>query len=80
MNARLRAAGHELVLSDLNQLPDVEAFVGLPFIQCDVQAGFGLKRAIAGCDLLVSSAFARIFPGSAALVEKYGINIAQAKS
>lgn len=49
----LRSAGHELVLSDLNRLPDGAPFDGLPFVQCDVQAGFGLERAVAGCDLVV---------------------------
>lgn len=43
MIPRLRAAGHELVLSDLNRAPDAEPFAGLPFVQCDVQAGFGLE-------------------------------------
>jgi nucleoside-diphosphate-sugar epimerase len=50
---RLRAAGHNLVLSDLNRLPDAEPFAGLPFVQCDVQHGFGLERAVQGCDLVL---------------------------
>ncbi len=50
---RLLAAGHELVLSDLNPLPEGEPFAGLPFVQCDVQAGFGLERAAQGCDLIL---------------------------
>ncbi len=50
---RLRAAGHDLVLSDLARLPDAEPFAGLPFVQCDVQAGFGLERAARGCDLVL---------------------------
>ncbi len=50
---RLRAAGHELVLSDLDPLPDEPSFAGLEFVQCDIQAGFGLERAAAGCDLLL---------------------------
>ncbi len=45
MVPRLTAAGHDLVLSDLNKIPDAEPFAGLPFVQCDVQAGFGLERA-----------------------------------
>jgi NAD(P)-dependent dehydrogenase (short-subunit alcohol dehydrogenase family) len=50
---RLRAAGHDLVLSDILHLPDAEPFAGLPFVQCDVQAGFGLERAAQGCDLVL---------------------------
>lgn len=50
---RLRDAGHELILSDVNRPPEAEPFAGLPFFQCDVQAGFGLERAVAGCDLVV---------------------------
>jgi nucleoside-diphosphate-sugar epimerase len=51
--ARLHAAGHDLVLSDLNPLPDDSPFTGLEFVQCDVQAGFGLERAVQGCGLLL---------------------------
>jgi len=50
---RLLAAGHDLVLSDVNRVPDAEPFAGLPFVQCDVQAGFGLERAAQGCDLIL---------------------------
>jgi hypothetical protein len=50
---RLKAAGHTLVLTELNLLPDEELFAGHEFIQCDVQAGVGLERAAAGCDLVV---------------------------
>ena len=53
MVPRLAAAGHDLVLSDVNRLPDAAPFAGLPFVQCDVQAGFGLERAAAGCDLIL---------------------------
>ncbi len=53
MVPRLKAAGHDLVLSDLNKLPAAEPFVGLPFVQCDVQAGFGLERAVQDCDLIL---------------------------
>lgn len=53
MIRRLRAAGHELVLSDLNKLAEQDLYAGLPFFQCDVQAGFGLERAAAGCDLIL---------------------------
>lgn len=53
MVGRLRAAGHEVVLSDLVPPPDREPFRGLEFHACDVQAGFGLERAAAGCDLLL---------------------------
>jgi nucleoside-diphosphate-sugar epimerase len=53
MAARLRAAGHDLVLSDLTRLPDAEPFAGVPFVQCDAQQGFGLERAAAGADLLL---------------------------
>src|SRR5215467_5286577 len=50
---RLRAAGHDLVLTDINSLPDDETYRGLEFVQCDVQVGFGLEQAAAGCDLLL---------------------------
>ncbi len=50
---RLRAAGHDLVLSDLNQLPDEPPFAGVEFVQCDVQVGFGLEGAARDCDLLL---------------------------
>lgn len=53
MIPRLAAAGHDLVLSDLNRLPDAAPFAGLPFVQCDVQAGFGLERAAQGVDLIL---------------------------
>lgn len=49
----LRAAGHDVVLSDIGPLPDLEQFAGCEFHQIDVQAGFGLERAIEGCDLLL---------------------------
>lgn len=51
--ARLAAAGHTLVLTELNRLPKEELFQGHEFIQCDVQAGVGLERAVTGCDLVV---------------------------
>ena len=46
----LRAAGHDLVLSDVNpvEVPD-----GIPFHQVDVQQGFGLERAAEGVDLIL---------------------------
>ena len=53
MISRLSEAGHDLVLSDLNKLPDTAPFAGLPFVQCDVQSGFGLERAAQGCDLVL---------------------------
>ncbi len=53
MIGRLTHAGHALVLSDLNKLPDTALYAGLPFVQCDVQSGFGLERAAAGCDLVL---------------------------
>ncbi len=52
MTARLKDV-HELILSDVQPLPDDEAFHGLPFVACDVQIGFGLERAAAGCDLML---------------------------
>lgn len=51
--ARLRAAGHDLVLYDVTPLPGGEPFAGLPFVQGDAQAGIGLDRAAQGCDLIV---------------------------
>lgn len=53
MTARLKAAGHELVLHDLELLPEAEPFAGLPFVQGDAQAGIGFERAAAGCDLIL---------------------------
>ncbi len=53
MVARLRAAGHDLVLSDLNRLPDSEPFEGLPFVQGDAQIGEGFERAARGCNLIL---------------------------
>ena len=50
---RLLEAGHDLVLSDLDQLPDEAPYVGLPFHQLDVQHGFGLDRAADGADMIV---------------------------
>jgi nucleoside-diphosphate-sugar epimerase len=50
---RVREAGHDLVLSDVNRMPDGEPFADLPFVQCDLQNGFGLERAAAGCDLVL---------------------------
>ena len=53
MAARLKAAGHDLVLHDLVRAPETEPFAGLPFIQGDLQAGVGIDRAAAGCDLIL---------------------------
>jgi hypothetical protein len=53
MISRLTEAGHDLVLSDLNKLPDSEPFTGMPFVQCDIQSGFGLERAVQGCELVL---------------------------
>jgi NAD dependent epimerase/dehydratase family len=53
MVARLRAAGHDLVLHDLETLPDAEPFVALPFVQGDAQLGIGFERAAAGCSLVL---------------------------
>ena len=51
--ARLKSAGHELLLSDINKLPEKEPFLGQEFIQADVQIGVGLERAAAGCDTIL---------------------------
>jgi len=53
MTARLRQARHELVLHDINRLPEAEPFAALPFVQGDAQAGIGFDRAAAGCDLIL---------------------------
>ena len=50
---RLASTGHKLVLTELSVLPKDELFHGHEFIQCDIQAGVGLERAVAGCDLVV---------------------------
>ena len=47
------APRHELVLTELNVLPDEELFKSHEFVQCDIQAGVGLERAVRGCDLVV---------------------------
>jgi nucleoside-diphosphate-sugar epimerase len=49
----LRDSGHDVVLSDIGPLPDLEQFAGSEFHQVDIQAGFGLEKAIDGCDLLL---------------------------
>src|SRR4051812_10765835 len=51
MVPRLLSRGHDLVLSDVNPLPP--PLEQQPFVQCDVQCGFGLERAAAGCDLVL---------------------------
>lgn len=51
--SRWRKTGHDLVLSDLNALPDQEVFRGLPFVQGDIQAGIGLERAARDCDAIL---------------------------
>ncbi|GAB3425317.1 NAD-dependent epimerase/dehydratase family protein [Flindersiella endophytica] len=51
--ALLRAAGHDLVLSDLGTAPDEPPFDGLPYHQADIQVGVGLETAARGCDLLL---------------------------
>ena len=51
--ARLREAGHDLVLHDVNRLPEAEPFSGVPFVQGDAQGGIGFDRAAHGCDVIV---------------------------
>jgi nucleoside-diphosphate-sugar epimerase len=50
---RLRAAGHTLVRSDIDRVPDIDDHPDETFVQCDVQAGVGLETAAQGCDLLL---------------------------
>ncbi|MGC4046830.1 MAG: NAD(P)-dependent oxidoreductase [Armatimonas sp.] len=50
---RLAAAGHTLVLSDVNKLPEAEPYAGHAFVQADVQIGVGLERAAMGCDAIL---------------------------
>ena len=50
---RLRAAGHTLVRSDIDLVPDADASPDEPFVQCDVQTGVGLETAAQDCDLLL---------------------------
>lgn len=45
--------GHELVLSDVNQLSSQGIAADLPFHQLDIQHGFGLDKAAEGCDLIL---------------------------
>lgn len=76
MAARLRAVGHDLVLSDVNRLPDAEPFTGLPFVQADIQQGFGLERAISGCDLLLHlPAWHGIHGGQKTEVDYWRLNV-----
>ncbi len=51
--SKLLSSGHELVLSDLNRLPNDAFYEGLPFHQLDVQNGVGLERAAQGVDLVL---------------------------
>ncbi len=53
MIPRLLTAGHTLVLSDINKLPEKEPFTGLEFVQADVQIGVGLERAALGCEAIL---------------------------
>ncbi len=53
LTRRLGAAGHDLVLHDVNRLPDTEEFAGLPFVQGDAQQGIGFDRAAQNCDLII---------------------------
>jgi NAD(P)-dependent dehydrogenase (short-subunit alcohol dehydrogenase family) len=53
---RLRAAGHELVLTDLNRPPGTPLFDGLAFVQCDLRDGVGLEQAVEACDLVLHTA------------------------
>jgi hypothetical protein len=50
---RLAAAGHTLVLSDVNKLPDAAPYAGHEFVQADVQIGVGLERAAIGCEAIL---------------------------
>jgi uncharacterized protein YbjT (DUF2867 family) len=76
MIPRLRAAGHELVLTDLNRLPDAPLFDGLEFVQCDLQAGFGLERAVEGCDLVLhTAAWHGIHSGERTEVDFWRLNV-----
>ncbi len=54
--AVLQAAGHELVLYDIVPPPTKEPLAGLPYVQGDIQAGIGLDRAAAGCDVVLHTA------------------------
>jgi nucleoside-diphosphate-sugar epimerase len=76
MIPRLREAGHDLVLSDLNKLPDAAPFAGLPFVQCDVQSGFGLERAAQNCDMVLHlPAWHGIHSGSKTEVDFWRLNV-----
>lgn len=52
---RLVAAGHEVVLTDLNRVA-IAGHEDLAFHQIDVQSGFGLDKAAEGCDLILHCA------------------------
>ncbi|HLO99254.1 MAG TPA: NAD(P)-dependent oxidoreductase [Fimbriimonas sp.] len=49
----LHDAGHQLVLSDLGLLPESLKPFAESYHQLDIQTGFGLDRAAAGCDMIL---------------------------
>jgi nucleoside-diphosphate-sugar epimerase len=76
MTQRLREAGHELVLYDVNRLPDEELFRDLEFIQGDAQQGIGLDRAAQGCDLILHTpAWHGIHWGAKTEVDFWRLNV-----
>ncbi|MES2460984.1 MAG: NAD(P)-dependent oxidoreductase [Armatimonadota bacterium] len=76
MISRLAETGHDLVLSDLNKLPDSAIFAGYPFVQCDVQSGFGLERAVESCDMVLHlPAWHGIHSGSKTEVDFWRLNV-----
>jgi nucleoside-diphosphate-sugar epimerase len=73
---RLRAAGHELVLTDVSRLRDTRTFDGLEFVQCDLQIGFGLELAAQGCDLVLhTAAWHGIHSGEKTEVDFWRLNV-----
>jgi nucleoside-diphosphate-sugar epimerase len=75
MIPRLRAAGHELVLTDLIR-PPVASTDGLEFVQCDIQTGFGLAQAAQGCDLILhTAAWHGIHSGEKSELDYWRLNV-----
>jgi nucleoside-diphosphate-sugar epimerase len=73
---RLRAAGHEVVLTDLNPLPGVPLFEGLEFHRCDLQDGSGLAASAHGCDLVLhTAAWHGIHSGRQTEVDFWRLNV-----
>jgi uncharacterized protein YbjT (DUF2867 family) len=76
MIPRLREAGHELVLTDVNRRPNDPTFAGLEFVECDLRTGVGLERAVQACDLVLhTAAWHGIHSGEQTEVDFWRLNV-----